>query len=150
MQTRSSRRRIGARGAAAIVFSGVAWVVIVASLAWACTVVAGSTWYSDGTRAKSGPVGTAIRAYATGAVQGVPYQLVLGDDGGNPAHATHACMTAVDVLNPNIIFAGPSGLIGTTRGTVKVTTPQGPYQLCFKDSSVNNSTGTGGATFTVI
>ena len=150
MQSRSSRRRLGARGAAAIVFSALAGIVAVASLAWACTVVAGSTWYSDGTRAKSGPVGTTIRAYATQAVQGIPYLLVLGNDGGDPGHASHACMAAVDVLNPNVIFAGPSGLIGTTRGTVHAVTPAGPYQLCFKDSSANNSTGTGGATFTVI
>lgn len=150
MQTRSSRRRFGARGAAAVVFSALAGIVAVASLAWACTVVVGSTWYSDGTRSKSGPVGTTIRAYATQAIQGVPYQLVLGNDGGDPGHASHACMVAVDVLNPNIVFAGPSGLIGTTRGTVKASTPAGPYQLCFKDSSPQNSTGTGGATFTVI
>ena len=150
MQSRSSRRRPGARAAAAIVFSALAGVIAVASLAWACTVVAGSTWYSDGTRSKSGTVGTSIRAYATGAVQGVPYQLVLGNDGGDPGHASHACMVAVDVLNTATVFAGPSGLIGTVRGTVHAGTPVGPYQLCFKDSSPSNSTGTGGATFTVI
>lgn len=150
MHSRSSRRRIGARGAAAIVFSALAGVLAVASFAWACTVVAGSTWYSDGSRTKSGPVGSTIRAYATGAVQNVPYQLVLGNDGGDPGHANHACMAAVDVLNPAVVFAGPNGLIGTVRGTVHAGTPLGTYQLCFKDSSVNNSTGTGGATFTVV
>jgi hypothetical protein len=149
VQTRSNRRRLGARGAAAIVFSALAGIIAVASLAWACTVVTGSTWYSDGTRTKSGGVGTTIRAYATGARQGIPYQLVLGNDGGDPAHASHACMFAVDVLNPTVVFSGPSGLIGTVRGTVHAGTPVGPYQLCFKDSSPNNSTGTGGATFTV-
>ena len=149
MQSRSSRRRLGARGAAAIVFSALAGVVAVASLAWACTVVAGSTWYSDGTRAKSGPVGTQIRAYATGAIQGVPYNLVLGG-AGNTGHDTHACMVTFDTLNPTNVFAGPTGIIGTVRGTVHVGTAPGTYQLCFKDSSPNNSTGTGGATFTVI
>ncbi len=150
MESRSSRGRLGARGAAAIVFSALAGVVAVASLAWACTAVVGSTWYSDGTRQKSGPVGTTIRAYATGANQGVPYQLVLGNDGGDPGHASHACMFTVDVLNPTVVYSGPSGLIGTVRGTVHAGTPKGPYQLCFKDSSPANSTGTGGATFTVI
>lgn len=150
MQSQIRSRRLGARGAAAIVFSAIAGFLAVASLAWACTVVAGSTWYSDGGRSKSGPVGTTIRAYATAAVQGVPYQLVLGNDGGDPGHASHACMVAVDVLNPTIVYAGPNGLIGTVRGTVHSGTPAGPYQLCFKDSSPQNSTGTGGATFTVI
>ena len=150
MQSRGRGRRLGGRAAAAIVFSALAGVIAVASLAWACTVAAGSTWYSDGTRSKSGPVGTSIRAYATGAFQGVPYHLVLGNDGGNPDHMSHACMATVDILNPAIVFAGPNQVIGTVRGTVHAGTPLGPYQLCFKDSSVNNSTGTGGATFTVI
>lgn len=148
MQSRSRRRRLGAREAAAIVFSALAGVIAVASLAWACTVVAGSTWYSDGTRAKSGPTGSTIRAYATGGIQGVPYNLVLGG-AGDTGHDTHACMVTFDTLNPANVFAGPSGLIGTVTGTVH-TSVKGTYQLCFKDSSVNNSTGTGGATFTVI
>ena len=149
MQSGSKRRRLGARGAAAIVFSAFAGVIAVASLAWACTVVAGSTWYSDGTKAKSGPVGTQIRAYATGAIQGVPYNMVLGG-AGSTGHDTHACMVTFDTLNPTNVFAGPNGIIGTVRGTVNATTVAGTYQLCFKDSSPNNSTGTGGATFTVI
>jgi hypothetical protein len=149
VQSRSSRRRLGARGAAAIVFSAFAGVLAVASLAWACTVVAGSTWYSDGTRAKSGPVGTEIRAYATGAIQGVPYNLVLGGAGGT-GHDTHACMVTFDTLNPTNVFAGPTGINGTVRGTVHAGTVPGLYQLCFKDSTPNNSTGTGGASFTVI
>ena len=149
MQSRSKRRRLGARGAAAIVFSALAGVIAVASLAWACTVVAGSTWYSDGTKAKSGPVGTIIRDYATGAVQCVPYNLLLGG-AGNTGHDAHACMVTFDTLNPNNVFAGPSGIIGTVQGVVHNGTAPGTYQLCFKDSTPNNSTGTGGATFTVI
>jgi len=149
VQSRSSRRRVGARGAAAIVFSAFAGVIAVASLAWACTVVAGSTWYSDGTRAKQGGVGTEIRAYATGAIQGVPYNLVLGG-AGSTGHDSHACMVTFDTLNATNVFAGPTGIIGTVRGTVHPGTAAGVYQLCFKDSSINNSTGTGGASFTVI
>jgi hypothetical protein len=149
VQSRSRRRRLGARGAAAIVFSALAGVIAVASLAWACTVVAGSTWYSDGTKSKTGPVGTQIRAYATGAIQGVPYHLVLGG-AGSSGHDTHACMETFDVLNPTIVFAGPTGIIGTVRGTVHAGTAGGQYQLCFKDSSPSNSTGTGGAFFTVV
>lgn len=148
MRARSRTRRLGARGAAATVFAALSGFVAMASLAWACTVVAGSTWYSDGSKSKSGPAGTTIRAYATGGIQGVPYNLVLGG-AGTTGHDTHACMQAFDTLNPTNVFAGPSGLIGTVTGTVH-TSAKGTYQLCFKDSSPSNSTGTGGATFTVV
>lgn len=109
-------------------------------------VVAGSTWYTDGTRHKSGPVGTKVRVYAIGAIPNVPYKLVLGlddDDVGGQ------CMTTVQELNPNPVYVGPSHLIGTVTGTVAATTPKGTYILCFKDSSTFESTFTGGATFTV-
>jgi hypothetical protein len=107
-------------------------------------IVAGSTWYSDGGRAKSGPVGTTISARAVGAVPNVPYRLVLGI--GDP---TLACTTVVQVLNPTVLYASPSGRIGTTTGTVQAGLPPGTYKLCFEDASPANATGTGGATFTV-
>jgi hypothetical protein len=94
-------------------------------------------------------VGTTIRAYATGAVQGVPYKLVLGG-AGDTGMEGHACMVTFDTLNPNAVFAGSTGIIGTVQGVVHATTAKGLYQLCFKDSSPMNSTGTGGASFTVI
>lgn len=108
-------------------------------------VVAGSTWYTDGTRHKSGPVGMKLRVYAIGAIPNVPYKLVLGlddDDVGGQ------CMTTVRELNSNAVYAGPSELIGTVTGTVPATTPKGTYILCFKDTTFE-STFTGGATFTV-
>ena len=107
-------------------------------------VVQGSTWYSDGTRTKSGPVGTQIRAYAVNAAQGTPYKLVLGT--GTP---TRACQAIVQVLNPATVFAAPSGILGRVTGTVQPGIPPGTYKLCFEDSSTGNLTGTGGATFTV-
>ena len=113
----------------------------VASLAWACTVLVGSTWYSDGTQSKQGPPGTVIRAYATGAFQDVAYTLVLGE-AGDPGHGGHACMVTVDILNPTNRFASTSGFIGTTVGTVHAGSAPGTYQLCFKDISPANTTGT--------
>ena len=111
----------------------------------AIEVVAGSTWYSDGTRHKSGPVGTVVTAYAAGAIPNVPYKLVLAFDndfvGGQ-------CQTTVRELNPNVVYAGPSGVIGRVRGTVPPDTPKGTYIVCFRDSAFQ-STNTGGATFTV-
>ena len=107
-------------------------------------VVAGSTWYSDGTKSKAGGPGTVIAAYAVGALQNVPYRLVLGT--GDP---THACTTVVQVLNQTIVYAGPSGLIGRVSGTLQPGLEAGTYKLCFEDASAANVTGTGGATFTV-
>lgn len=53
------------------------------------------------------------------------------------------------LLNPNVVYAGPSGLIGRVTGAVPATTPKGTDIVCFKDSSTFESTNTGGATFTV-
>lgn len=107
-------------------------------------VVAGSTWYSDGSRTKSGTVGATITARAAGAMPNIPYRLVLGT-----GDATHACTTVVQVLNPAVIYAGPSGFIGATTGTVQAGLSAGTYKLCFEDASPGNTTGTGGATFTL-
>jgi len=128
--------------------SAVAAAVLVASPSSA-QVAFGITWYSDGTQGKAGPQGTQIKAYAVGALPDVPYQLVLGNDGNDPGHASHACMATVDVLNSSVIRAGSNGLIATVTGTVH-NVPPGTYQLCFKDSSSNNLTGTGGTTFVVL
>ena len=107
-------------------------------------VVAGSTWYSDGTKTQAGSPGALIAAYAVGALQNVPYHLVLGT-----GDATHACTTVLQVLNQTIVYAGPSGLIGRVSGTLQPGLAAGTYKLCFEDSSSGNVTGTGGATFTV-
>lgn len=107
-------------------------------------IVSGSTWYSSGAKTAAGPVGTTIRAYAVGAQPNVPYRLVLGTGA-----ADKACATTVQVLNPTIVFAGPSGLIGRVTGTVVAGIAPGTYKLCFEDSSTGNFTGTGGATFAV-
>ena len=106
--------------------------------------IAGSSWYSDGTKAKAGPPGTTISAYAVNAISGVPYRLVLGL--GSP---TKACEAIAQWINPTIVFAGPTGLIGRVTGTVPLGTLPGTYKLCFEDSSTGNLTGTGGTTFTV-
>ena len=107
-------------------------------------VVAGSTWYSNGAKTRSGPVGTVIQAYAVGAVANVPYRLVLGT-----GPADKACATTVQVLNPTVVFAGSTAVIGRVGGTVQAGIAPGTYKLCFEDSSTGNYTGTGGATFTV-
>ena len=116
------------------------------SAASSIEVVAGSTWYSDGTRHKSGPVGTVVSAYATPALPRVPYKLVLALDNDSVGEQ---CVTTVQELNATVVATGSSGIIGRVRGTVAPSTPRGTYILCFKDSSMLQSTSTGGATFTV-
>ena len=106
-------------------------------------MTAGSTWYSNGAKSRSGPPGTAIQAYAVGALQNVPYRLVLGT-----GPVEKACATIVGVINQTVVFAGPTAIIGRVSGTVPALAP-GTYKLCFEDSSTGNYTGTGGATFTV-
>ena len=86
--------------------------------------IAGSTWYSDGTNTRSGTAGAVIRAYGTNAVQGVPYNLVIG---------TAGCSTVVAVLNETSILAGPSGLLGRVTGTVPAGIAPGQYTVCFRN-----------------
>jgi hypothetical protein len=107
-------------------------------------IVAGSTWYTDGTKFKFGPPGTRISAYAVGALPGVSYRLVLGLGGSGTA-----CEAIAQWINPNLVTPGPSGLIGRVTGTVPAGTVAGIYKLCFEDSSTGNLTGTGGTTFIV-
>ncbi|HEX2157396.1 MAG TPA: CAP domain-containing protein [Actinomycetes bacterium] len=120
------------------------WTLDLTSAQGTFATVQGSTWYSDGTRAKSGPAGTPIQAYGAGALQNVPYRLVLGT--GTP---DRACQAVVGAINPATLFAGPSGLLGRVNGTVPAGTGPGLYKLCFEDTSTGNLTGTGGATFRV-
>lgn len=111
-------------------------------------VILGSTWYSDGTRTKTVHAGDTIKAYATGAIQNVPYRLVICSAG--VAHPAHACEGGINqIVNPTIVYAGPSGIIGGVTGSVTYNVP-GTYQLVFFDSSVNEATGTGGATITIV
>jgi hypothetical protein len=96
-------------------------------------VIAGSTWYADGSKSRSGPAGTAVTAYAVGGIQDVPYQLVLAN-GGN-------CANTVAVLNATTVQAGPSGVIGRVRGTVPAGTPPGTYDICFRHGGGATATG---------
>jgi hypothetical protein len=105
----------------------------------AAPTIAGSTWYADGTKTKSGPAGTQITVYAVGGLQSVPYQLVL-TSGGN-------CANTVAVLNAAAVQAGPSGVIGRVRGTIPAGTPPGTYDVCFRHAG--GTTATGVVTFVV-
>jgi hypothetical protein len=96
-------------------------------------VIAGSTWYAEGTKSQTAPAGAAVTAYAVGGLQGVPYQLVLAGAGN--------CADTVAVLNAATVQAGPSGVIGRVRGTVPAGTPPGTYSICFRHVGGTTATG---------
>ena len=102
-------------------------------------VISGQSWFSSGTKARTGPGGSAVSVYAVGASQGLPYQLVLT--------RTAACSDVVAVLNPATVVPGASGLIGAVRATIPAATPAGTYRLCFRHTG--GATATGAVTFTV-
>ena len=102
-------------------------------------VIGGSTWFSSGAKARSGPAGSTVALYAVGATPGVPHRLVLS--------RTSACADLVAFVNPTTVSAGPNGLIGTVRGTIPAGTPAGTYWLCFRHTA--GATATGVVTFTV-
>lgn len=96
------------------------------------TIVSGSTWFSDGTIAKTVPRGTRIVAYATGAAASVQYKLVLANttSPGNP------CTFTEEMVNPSIRLSTSDGFIGNTSGTAYKV---GTYQVCFVDAAANNT-----------
>ena len=110
------------------------------------STVAGSTWFSDGTRSKSGPAGTTIAAHATNAMANIPYQLVTGRTG---TIAGQPCALDLVAVNSVVVYAGPSGLIGRVTGTVNRL--PGTYQVCFAQTDPVSGTRavTGVSTFTV-
>lgn len=110
------------------------------------STVAGSSWYSNGTKAASGPSGTTINVYATNAIAGVPYQLVTGRNGVNPSQP---CALDLVVVNAAVVYAGSSGLIGRVTGTVDRL--PGSYQVCFAqtDPVTGSRAVTGVVRFTV-
>ena len=105
-------------------------------------IVAGFTWYADGSSTKTGGAGTTVRAYATGTVVGAGYQLVL---------ATLNCAATVGVLNTNVRVSSGSGLIGATAGTIPSGVPPGSYRVCFKRTSeATSSTAAAPVEFIVV
>jgi len=134
------------RGVVLSAGGGVAAALAAASLAWACTPVVGNTWYSDGTYVKSGPSGTNITAYATGARKGVRFQLVAGTN-TTPGHETHGCMDNPSPINPNWrTSSATTGAIGFTSGPI-VRVP-GTWQVCFRQEA--GASATNPVFFTII
>ena len=123
-----------------------AWLAKTPPAGTTTSTVAGSAWFSDGTRSASGAAGTTISVYATNALAGVPYQLVTGRNGVNPAQP---CALDLVVVNAAVVYAGTTGLIGRVTGTVNRL--PGTYQVCFAqtDPVTGSRAVTGVVTFTV-
>ena len=86
-------------------------------------VIEGSTFFTDGTSARTAAPGARVSLFTSSGVPGVDYRLVLSRDG---------CRTVVAVLNPTPRFANSSGVIGPTAGNLPVGTAPGRYQICFR------------------
>lgn len=123
-----------------------AWLAKAPGAGTSTSTVAGNAWYSDGTRSASGPAGKTITVYATNAIASVPYLLVTGRNGVNPSQP---CALDLVVVNPTVVYAGPTGLIGRVSGTVNRL--PGKYQVCFAqaDPAAGNRAVTGVVNFTV-
>lgn len=95
----------------------------------ATTQVVGFTWFATGGFTASGPSGTTVRAYATGASTNRPYKLVSGLDGG----PDRPCMWDTVPLNPTNRFPNSTGFIPNTSGPIN----RGPgnWQVCFREEN---------------
>lgn len=144
----SPSQRVLPRRALAAGFTAVAGLLVFASVAWACTAVSGSTFYSDGTQSKTLARGAAIGAYAVQAPAKTDgYILVIGHTTDNP---THGCMSIDYTINNTVRYPNSSGFISTTVGTAGTASPASPaagtYEVCFRDPTANNAYATSAAT----
>ncbi|MGH9226936.1 MAG: hypothetical protein ACRD2W_24850 [Acidimicrobiales bacterium] len=128
------------------VAGGLTAALGVASLGWACTTPEGATFFTNGKTSQMVFRGARMSAFATGATQGVQYQLVIGSDGPHP---THACMQVDYVVNSTIRRATTDGFLPPTAGLAgNASLPKATYQVCFRD--INGNVATSAATLTII
>lgn len=127
---------------------GISLALAIGSVALACTVIQGNTWYSDGSFAKSGPSGTVITAFATSTRANAAFKLVAGTN-TSPGHEDHACMDIPEPINPNTRFSNARGFIANTSGSV--VKPAGDWQICFGELPLDGTkSATNPVFFTVI
>lgn len=127
------------RRAAVFGSTAVAGVLVVLSVAFACTPPGSAqTYWSDGTTSqKSFAVGTRVGAFATGAIEGIPYRLVVGSTPPNHQAQGHTCMNMVGTINANNVYASSYGSIALTYGNIPNVAP-GSYEVCFRDPTLGN------------
>ena len=105
-------------------------------------VLAGATFYSDGTSSRTGPSGARVSAFATSAETGFAYKLVSGRSAPG---TTAPCTADVVPITAAVKFATNQGVLAQTAGTLN--RPAGQWQICFL--AEGNETVTGAATYTV-
>ncbi len=101
-------------------------------------IIAGTTWYSDGTTSKSVTPGASITARASNVPSSVNgYQLVSGTSGGN---INAPCSQNTTILNSAQVFSGSTGIIGNVGATVNLAV--GDWHVCFKEVAPGVNTTT--------
>ena len=145
MSVGSRSRWLSPRRLAMAGIGGIGAALAVGSMAFACTSPIGNTWYSDGSFTKSGPSGTIITAFATGASANKNFQLVAGNN-VTPGHEDHACMDNPGLINNTTRVSNLRGFIPNTSGPV--VRPAGDWQICFRET--NAATATNPVFFSVI
>lgn len=111
------------------------------------STVAGSAWYSDGTRSASGP--TAPPSACTPPTRWPTFP-TSSSPAPSGANTTQPCALDLVVVNPTVVYAGPKGLIGRATGTVSRL--PGSYQVCFAQAdpvTAGSRAVTGVVNFTV-
>ena len=105
----------------------------------------GFTWFSNGAPALSGPRGSLITAYATGARLSSSYLLVTGTHGVNDP----PCRFDVQAVNLTLRRSSSTGFIPNTAGVLD--RPPGTWDVCFYEVApgVPGRTATAFVQFTV-
>jgi hypothetical protein len=129
----------------------VAVLLSVASVASACTVKYGQTYYSDETTSKSVAYGGTITFHAHGAVYRSGTARFVGVTGLNSQaghDVTHPCMDSL-VGETGTVASTSSGNIGNNSAVI--TRTRGIWQVCYYETTSGNygSTSTGAALLTV-
>ena len=109
--------------------------------------IQGSTWFLGGQVNQSGPNGSNVTAYATGAFPNIAYKLVSGTNGGN---SSRPCSADIVAINNTVQQADANGYIANTTGVIN--RGLGQWQVCFYDVTQGNEgrTTTAYASFTVV
>lgn len=131
--------------------TATAGALVVLSVAFACTPPGNAqTYWSDGTTTnKSLAAGTRVSAYATLAIEGVPYKLRVGSTPANHQAQGHTCMNVAGTINDTNVYANSFGTIAMTTGTIP-SVAAGSYEVCFRDPSSSNGYSSRPALLTVV
>jgi hypothetical protein len=121
-----------------------ATVVAVAAPASAVQFIQGFTWYGDGSFSKSGPAGTVVTVFATGAAPNAQFDLLSVP----PDTGAHGCADfGTAPVNPNVRTSNSRGFIPNTGGPVNRS--PGEYELCFYERAPGASGGHRSGTYPV-